>query len=630
MQKLVGYSGEGDFSHGKSMYTNPMDLGIFTSHGHHMEVYSLPCKRSRSRISAPFIFNEQIHKKPKTTIEILPDECLFEIFKRLNGTQERSSCASVSKHWLNLLSTIRKDEFTHSLNQQQNAHLSRFLKGKKATDIRLLAIAVGASSHGGLGSLSINGNNVTRGVTNLGLKAISRNCPSLTDLSLWNLSSISDEAIIEIANECHNLEKLDFCQIPISDNSLIAIAKNCPNLKELSIESCSNIGNEGLQAIGQSCQNLKSISIKNCSQVVDQGITSLLSSSSSYSLMKLKLESLNISDMSLAVIGHYGIEITDLALTRLCKVTEKGFWVMGSGQGLQKLKSLTITSCFGVTDLGLEALGRGCPNLKQFALRKSAFLSDNGIVSFAEVALSLETILLEECHRVTQCGVFNFVLKSKLKNLTLENCFGIKDLVPGIPIPFRCSDSVKSLSIRNCPGFGNNSLMLFGRICPQLQNVEFIGLHGITDECFAPLIECCEPGLVSVSLSSCPKLTDKLVSELCKIHGGTLEILNLDGCTSITDSSLVSIASDCLLLTELGVSGSGITDSGVRALACAVQLNLQILSISNCRFVSDKSLPFLVKLSESLVGLNVRQCHGISNSGVGLLVDRLWNCDILS
>lgn len=609
MQKLVSYSGEADFSHGKSMY-----------HGHHVEVYSLPCKRSR--ITAPFVFNGQIRKKPKTTIEILPDECLFEIFKRLNGNQERSSCASVSKHWLNLLSTI-----TQSSNQESKGHLSRFLKGKKATDTRLLAIAIGANSHGGLGNLSINGNNPTRGVTDFGLKAISRNCPSIKDLSLWNLPSISDEGIIEIAKKCHNLEKIDFCQIPISNKSLIAIAKNCPNLKELNIESCSNIGNEGLHAIGQSCQKLKSISIKNCSQIVDQGIASLLSSLS-YSLMKLNLQGLNIGDMSLAVIGHYAIEITELALTGLCKVTEKGFWVMGNGQGLQKLKSLTITSCFGVTDLGLEALGRGCPNLNRFALKKCAILSDNGIVSFAKFALSLETLLLQECHRVTQYGIFTLLVKSKLKNLTLENCFGIKDSVPGIPFP--CSNSLESFSIRNCPGFGNNSLMLLGQLCPQLQNIEFTGLDGITDEGFALLIESCEAGLVSVRLRNCPKLTDKMVSELCKIHGGTLDVLNLDGCTSITDSSLVSVASDCLLLTELDVSGSGITDSGVAALACAVHLNLRILSISNCRLVSDKSLPFLVKLGESLAGLNIKKCYGISNSGVGLMADHLWNCDILS
>ncbi|KAI3746388.1 hypothetical protein L6452_08819 [Arctium lappa] len=91
---------------------------------------------------------------------------------------------------------------------------------------------------------------------------------------------------------------------------------------------------------------------------------------------------------------------------------------------------------------------------------------------------------------------------------------------------------------------------------------------------------------------------------------------------------LVAIASNCLKLGELDVSGSMITDSGIAALTCAIQLNLQILSISRCRLVSDKSLPYFVKLG--LVGLNLQDCDGINSRAVGRLVERLWHCDILS
>ncbi|KAJ0714251.1 putative F-box domain, leucine-rich repeat domain superfamily, F-box-like domain superfamily [Helianthus annuus] len=636
MQKLASYSGEGDFSLGKSMFQNPIESGIFSSLGHHAEVYALPCKRSR--VNAPFVFNEEIYKKQKTTIEVLPDECLFEIFRRLDGNQERSSCASVSKRWLMLLSTIRKDEIsqtsenksTHEDLENINGHLSRSLEGRKATDIRLAAIAVGTAGRGGLGKLSIRGNNVARGVTNFGLKAVARGCSSLTGLSLWNLSSVSDEGLIEIANECHHLEKLDLCKMSgISNQALVAIANNCPNLTELSIESCSNIGNEGLQAIGQNCHNLKSVSLKNCPLVGDQGIATLMSSTSC-SLTKLKLQALNVSDMSLAVIGHYGIAVTDLALTSLSKVTEKGFWVMGHGQGLQKLRSLTVTSCLGLTDIGVEAVGKGCPNLKQFSLRKCAFLSDNGLFSFAKSSISLESLLLEECHRVTQCGILSMLVNrdTKLKSLTLKNCLGCKDLSFKIPSS-RCN-TLKTLSVHNCPGFGNGSLMSFGQLCPELQHVELTGLHGITDSGFTPLINCCEAGLVKVNVSGCINVTDNMVCEMSKVHGGTLESLNLNGCRSVTDASMVAVASNCLLLNELDVSECGITDFGISALARAVQLNLNVLSVSGCRLVSDKSLPFLLKIGGSLVGLNIQHCHGISNSSVGLLVDRLGNCDILS
>lgn len=648
MSKLFGFSGDDDFCPGGSIYPNPKESSLFLSLGHHVDVYFPP--RKRSRISAPIVFTEKFERKKEVSIEVLPDECLFEIFRRLPAGQERSACACVSKRWLTLLSNICRDEFSSNSNienlkpeEKVNENkaedqeiesvgfLSRSLEGKKATDVRLAAIAVGAASHGGLGKLSIRGSNSARRVTDVGLRAIARGCPSLKVLSLWNVPSIGDEGLCEIAKGCNLLEKLDLSQCPeISDRALTAVAKHCPNLADLTIESCSKIGNEGLQAIGRCCPNLKSISIKDCPLFGDQGIANLLSSTS-YVMTKVKLQALNITDVSLAVIGHYGKAITDLVLVGLPNVSERGFWVMGNGHGLQKLKSLSITSCRGVTDTGLEAVGRGCPNLKQFCLRKCAFLSDNGLVSFAKAAASLESLQLEECHRITQFGFFGILLNcgAKLKVLAMVNCLGIKDLNLGLPLQAPCK-SLRSLSIRNCSGFGNASLAVLGKLCPQLQHLDLSGLQGITDAGFLPMLESCEAGLVKVNLNGCVNLTDKVVSSLAEMHGWTLEVLNLDGCQKISDASLVAIAENCPLLRDLDLSKCMITDCGIAALANANQLNLQILSVSRCYLITDKSLLALGKLGQTLGGLNLQHCNAISISTVDLLVEQLWRCDILS
>ncbi|KAK9058900.1 hypothetical protein SSX86_023745 [Deinandra increscens subsp. villosa] len=619
--------GEDVLYHGVSKYQTCEDSDVFLSLGRRVDVYFPSCKRSR--VSAPFVFSEQLSKKQQTTIDVLPDECLFEILRRVSGGQEKSSCASVSKRWLMLLSTIHRNEQKKAQDfDKSGGSLTRCLKGKKATNIRLAAIGVGSGNLGGLGELSILGNSSSK-VSDFGLKAIARGCPSLTSLTLWNLSSIKDEGVTEIANECRLLEKVEISQCPaISNKSLMAIASNCPHLTSLSIESCSNIGNEGLQAIGKSCPNLKSISIKNCPLVGDQVVVSLVTSASS-SLMKLKLHGLTIGDMSLAVIGHYGLALTDLVLSDLHTVTEKGVWVMGSGQGLQKLKSIVIVNCNGVTDLGLEALGRGCPNLKQISVKKSSLLSDNGIVAFAKVTVSVESVILEECHTVTQLGIFGLLVScGSLKTLSLTKCLGIQDLPMIIPSGLSPCKSLISLSICNCPGFGNFSLALMGRLCHNLQEIVLTGLHGIKDSGLASLIKNCESGLTKIDLSGCVNLTDKIVSDISMVHGETLEVLNLDGCRSITDASVVTVAQNCFSLKELDVSKSAITDYSVAALACAEHSNLQVLSISGCQ-VSNKSLPFLKKLGARLIGLNIMQCRGVSSSAVGLLGEQIWNCDIL-
>ncbi|CAI0444354.1 unnamed protein product, partial [Linum tenue] len=103
--------------------------------------------------------------KKQTSIEVLPDECLFEVFIRLEG-KERSSCACVSKRWLSLLSSIRREELIHvkvsekviseSVEETEGeGYLSRILEGKKATDVRIASVAVGTATRGRLGKLSI-------------------------------------------------------------------------------------------------------------------------------------------------------------------------------------------------------------------------------------------------------------------------------------------------------------------------------------------------------------------------------------------------------------------------------------------------------------------------------------------
>ncbi|KAI3512331.1 hypothetical protein L1887_19646 [Cichorium endivia] len=99
-------------------YHTPEESNLFLSLGQHVDVYFPP--RKRSRVSAPFVFSEQIFKKQQTTIDVLPDECLFEIFRRLSGSQGKSTCAFVSKRWLMLLSTIRKDEIKETVSSIDN------------------------------------------------------------------------------------------------------------------------------------------------------------------------------------------------------------------------------------------------------------------------------------------------------------------------------------------------------------------------------------------------------------------------------------------------------------------------------------------------------------------------------
>ncbi|KAK1282126.1 EIN3-binding F-box protein 2 [Acorus calamus] len=647
MPALVNFRGDNDIR-------CPLDAGLYLSLAPPGDVYYPPCKRSRVTAGSLHVAIQSAidpvssPKELPRSIDSLPDECLFEVLRRLPGDNERSISACVSKRWLMLLGGLRQEEIRDAqplkidLNDKAdgfddetgidcNGCLTRCLEGKEASDVRLAAVAVGTSGRGGLGKLVIRGSNPLRGVTDLGISTIAHGCPSLRVLSLCDVPLVTDDGLSEIVSGCHLLEKLELSQCPlISDKGLIAVAKNCPNLVSLTIESCAQIGNLGFQSIGRLCPNLKSVSIKDCPLLGDQGIAGLVSYAST-SLTKIKLLGLKVTDMSLALIGHYGKAITDLVFSGLSNVSERGFWVLGNALGLQNLKSFIVTSCRGMTDLGIEAVGKGCPGLKTLHLRRCVFLSDNGLRAFAKAAGSLENLQLEECNRITLAGVVGALLNSnaKFKSLSLVKCLGIRD-IPAAPAELPSCNSLRSLTIRDCVGFGSSSLAAVGKLCPQLQNVDLSGIVGVTDDGLLPLIETCKRGLVKVSLGGCVNLTDVAVSSLAKLHGSTIQLLNLEGCKRVTDEAVMAITEGCVLLSDLYLSGCSITDYGVAALTSARQLELKVLSLSGCSGVSDRSLPLLSKIGITLAGLNLQHCNLISGRAIRALGEKMWWCDILS
>ncbi|CAN6455129.1 unnamed protein product [Victoria cruziana] len=287
-----------------------------------------------------------------------------------------------------------------------------------------------------------------------------------------------------------------------------------------------------------------------------------------------------------------------------------------------------------MTDIGLEAVGVGCPVLKHLCLRRCFLLSDNGLRAFAKTTVAmLENLQLEECPRITQTGILGFFsnCKANTRSLSLVKCMGIKDVDEGL-VPFPRCVSLHSLTIRDCSGFRSHGVSVVAKMCPHLQNVDFSGVSGLSDSDLLSLTENCKAGLTKVNLNGCVDLTDDAIIRLVMLRGGSLRLLNLGGCRNLTDESLKAILSNCPLLQELDMSGCSITDKGFFPLYSSYKgllPDLRILSLSGCSQVSEKSLVVLGCLSGSLVGLNLQHCNLISNKAVGWFGERVWGCDIL-
>jgi len=213
--------------------------------------------RSRKRVFASAADDEPVtaaaprrqKRREEPSLDALPDECLFEVLRRVRGARARCASACVSRRWLALLAGIRASEAVLAppapavpdLNMEylggeddddDEADLmghdgdarERTFEGKEATDARLTAAAVA----GRLAAVSVRGSHPARGVTDSGITALARGCPALRFLALWDVPQVTDAGLAEIAAECHALERLDInsCLL-VTDKGLIAVAQGC-------------------------------------------------------------------------------------------------------------------------------------------------------------------------------------------------------------------------------------------------------------------------------------------------------------------------------------------------------------------------------------------------------------------
>eukprot|EP00249_Psilotum_nudum_P023158 c28766_g1_i1 orf=346-2670(+) len=619
-------------------------------------------------------------------INQLPDELLCEIFKFLPAARDRSACASVSMRWLVLQSHMHREEFkaqrenlsssqTSSTARQEscvksdlpeicdkafsqgseqhppdpelqdikdergvgrqrhwaNGDLSRCLEGKKATDVRLAAIAVGTGARGGLGKLCIRGGSASgykNGVTNLGLSAIGFCCSALRSLSLWDCPHVGNEGLVAIAKGCRMLERLDVHKCPaVGDWGMHAIAANCSLLSHMSLEYCGLIGNSTLRSVGEFCLGLLSLRIGECPLVGDEGILAVILNARN--LKTMKLQAIGIGDRCLAAMNQYCKELLLLSLENLDAITEAGFVSLGGAAGMQNLVQLLINSCPGLTDCALQSLGDCCKGLKHLSLGKCDRVHDQGLVAFLESVPTLEKLHMEKCNHISNAGLFVALTASNanLKDLQLKKCDGIEDGDFSL-WDFHSTESLKSVCISHCRHVGNKCLASIGFTCSLVTKLDLSGLLDIGDEGLLALLKSGNRSLKSVNLCGCIKITDVAISALGKQCGKSLLRLMLDGCKMLTDKSLKVIANNCVCLQDLDISQCNVTDEGITKVLVKRGQGLISLNVSGCSNITEKILPLVEKRCKSLVGLNLNHCEGVNRKSLSRFESRLWKCDI--
>ncbi|ORX54123.1 RNI-like protein [Hesseltinella vesiculosa] len=213
-------------------------------------------------------------------------------------------------------------------------------------------------------------------------------------------------------------------------------------------------------------------------------------------------------------------------------------------------------------------------------------------------------------------------LRHRLRSLSLAQCFHLTDTglrALAMALHNNSSPDSKSwitlrhlhaLDLSSCWLLTDQSLQLLGDACPYLTRLDLSNCRKVTHAGMYRFLEAKQQhidrsghvegiGLTWLSVSYCKNMNDLTMQHLADYCSDTLQYLNLQRCTRITDSGFSSWAATSfrqfrtLVLTDC----SFLTDRAIDLLTMAAP-TLRCLNLSFCCALSDATLAHLTRLSD--------------------------------
>ncbi|XP_069681889.1 uncharacterized protein [Periplaneta americana] len=339
---------------------------------------------------------------------------------------------------LNNTGILTLTEYQQSLNELDLSLCSRI------TDQSLLAICRN------LKNLSILNIQSCRAVTNLGVTELC-NLRKLVDLNLSQCEQVTGEGIEKGLCSYVNPEfrRLYLTALPLDEKTICLIAEHLPGLTHLDLGWCFNaVTDTSIQAICQHQVWLRSLKLTRCDKVTDAGLTGmgLRTERVEQTEGNVNNEQSSVVEKEINVmpdISNEGVVHNDplhrislrtkaeqdivndakrkKVVLQMCEDQDVG--QVESGFSLIRLKGLQeldLCGCNRITDVSLK-YAFSFLELRHLNLSLCQQVTHSGISDLASKNPSIETLIMSNCHNITDDGVVNFVkCLPRLKHLDLQ------------------------------------------------------------------------------------------------------------------------------------------------------------------------------------------------------------------
>eukprot|EP01034_Spumella_vulgaris_P022494 gene22494-28622_t len=444
---------------------------------------------------------------------------------------------------------------------------------------------------------------------------IAKNCRAL-----WELipnSAVNDEVLHVVAEHCPLLKILRMKHTSssdrnkVTDDSIIRLARACTQLEVLHISPNSHVTNKSIETLTEHCPELRQLHL-------------------------------------MAQIGRLA-HLQMLSLSGCVKLTDHS--VCKLVEGCRSLRELVLNHCASLTDNVVTAIADCCPLLNGLSVNRCQMISDSSLLHLANTSKAIERI---NAHDTQMTGEVFVSLSGRVlgverlelvgldegaslsfANISVTNCRSVSQGGEGVDernhhamllrycsvtvlsceesshLVANCGKSLLMLSIVNYEELDDNQLFSMVAQCPRLHTLTVETCPKVTATGIVEIARS-SPCLHSLSIPLCTSLTNDLLTTVIQTIGLRLRALQISGCSAISDSSILQLASQCTDITSLDVSGcDNVSDDSMQLVAWHCT-RLRHLDVSRTG-ISEDTLHDLCQACPPLVSLAVSDCLEILN-----------------
>lgn len=356
---------------------------------------------------------------------------------------------------------------------------------------------------------------------------------------------------IKFEDTCFNFHKNQ--DGGLSGSKLISLAKLCPNLKTINAHQKIRNLNDRLVAEHRNLYFIPSIAPK---------------------LENLGIFYYTFTDDDLVIIGNSSQQLISIKLYAPWDITSAATSLGLRGLLKNNRKLIHFETNISSPEI-LSYIGSYCPLIETIRLESDIEISHPYIKAFTEACTSLKSLFIQNysldnnnaVNQLLSClgennpNLEEFVLQSRTNRENTVICdealktfaIGCSNLhtfsIDHIQVTFK---GIRYL-VNNCPLLQDIGLFR-SDICPSIIETNNV-LHEIGKL----------KNLKKINISFCENVTDEGIECLLQENGRNLEDIEIVGCDSLTDQSLISVAFHCPSLESisLGLNSADMTSSGM-------------------------------------------------------------------